>query len=231
MSYQPSPREHLILWRLAVAGGGDWNKEIKPDLNAPERKRLLDAGLIEIEKRKPESGGSSRPLFVTLTEQGWGWLSEHVEAKFPNRLNPAATFERLLPRLKEHLDAQRLSLGEFLNPSRHGGASGPAELRSPAGDGDARAAADLPRQIEAAYDRLSGGQPNVRVRLAELRSALPGVPRRHLDDALLSMATRGQAALYPLENPLEIRPEDREAVLRTPAGDERHIIYLGGPGS
>jgi len=39
----------------------------------------------------------------------------------------------------------------------------------------------------------------------------------------------GSLPLYPLDNPLDIRPEDRDAVLRTPTGDERHIVYLGGP--
>jgi hypothetical protein len=215
MSYQPSAREHLILWRLAVAGGGDKNKDIKPEPKPAIRRLLIDAGLVEEEKKRPESGGRAL-LYLSLTDRGWAWLSEHVEAKFPRGLNPAATCERLLTRLKSYLDAEQLSLAEFLNPSRDEVAGGPA---------------DLPRQIETAYYRLSGAQPNVRVRLADLRAALSGVPRGQFDDTLLAMATRGQAALYPLDNPLEIRPEDREAALRTPTGDERHIIYLGGPGS
>jgi hypothetical protein len=37
--------------------------------------------------------------------------------------------------------------------------------------------------------------------------------------------------LYRLDNPAEIRPEDRDAVLRTPSGEDRHIVYLGGRGS
>lgn len=69
---------------------------------------------------------------------------------------------------------------------------------------------------------------NVRVRLADLRAALPDIPRDRLDAALLAMATRGGVALYPLENPVEIQPRDREAVLRTPTGHERHLVYLGG---
>ena len=54
------------------------------------------------------------------------------------------------------------------------------------------------------------------------------MPRDRLNTALLALATDGNAALYPLDNPLEIRPQDKEAVLMTPAGDPRHIIYLGG---
>jgi hypothetical protein len=84
------------------------------------------------------------------------------------------------------------------------------------------------QRIERVYYQLSGGRPNERVRLATLRAELPDIPRERLDAALLAMATRGGVALYPLENPVEIGPQDREAVLRTPTGHERHLIYLGG---
>jgi hypothetical protein len=215
MNDQLSPREQLFLWRLAATGGGDWLKEIKPDIKK-DRQRLKDASLIEEEKRKPASGGRSRPLYITLTDRGWAWLSDHFEAELPPRANAAETLRRLLARLKDYLDVKQLSLAEFLHPARAGGAGRPP---------------DLGHQVESAYYRLSGGRPNVRVRLANLRTALPDVPRDQLDAALLDMTTQGQAALYRLDNPLEIHDEDRRAMLRTPSGEERHIIYLGGPES
>ena len=52
--------------------------------------------------------------------------------------------------------------------------------------------------------------------------------RDRLDATLLAMATRGGVALYPLENPVEIQPRDREAILLHPTGNERHLVYLGG---
>ncbi|MBV8266717.1 MAG: hypothetical protein JO252_10370, partial [Planctomycetaceae bacterium] len=164
------PLEHLFLLRLAVAGGGGWKKEIKPDLDPPVRQRLIDAGLIEAEKRKPESGGRSRPLYITLTDQGWAWLSAHLDAKLPPRANTTETLQLLLVRLKAYFEAKHISLAEFISsPSVHPPPNG------------------LDRQIEAAYYRLSGDRPNVRIRLAELRLALPGVPCSQLDSTLLTM--------------------------------------------
>ena len=221
MTHNLLPLEHLFLLRLAVAGGGGWKKEIKPDLDPPVRQRLIDAGLIEAEKRKPESGGRSRPLYITLTDQGWAWLSAHLDAKLPPRANTTETLQLLLVRLKAYFEAKHISLAEFISPP-------PAHKEDPPQNGLVNG---LDRRIEAAYYRLSGDQPNIRVRLADLRSALPGVPCSQLDRTLLSMESQGRAALYPLDNPLEIRPEDREAVLRTTTGDERHIVYLGGPES
>ena len=71
MSIELKPIEILFLWRLAVAGGGDWKKEIKPDLESPARKRLESAGLIEAEKRKSPSGRGT-PLFISLTDERVG---------------------------------------------------------------------------------------------------------------------------------------------------------------
>jgi hypothetical protein len=85
--------------------------------------------------------------------------------------------------------------------------------------------------VATAYYALSGGKANARVRLADLRRELAALPRPALDGALLDLATSGEASLYRLDNPAEIRPDDRDAVLRTPSGEERHIIYLGGRGS
>ena len=230
MTHNPSPLEHLFLLRLAVAGGGGWKKEIKPELDSPVRQRLIDAGLIEAEKRKPESGGRSRPLmYIALTDQGWAWLSEHFDAKLPPRANTAETLQLLLARLKAYFDATRISLAEFINSSPD------HQERPPLTDLDHQKKEPLPaelnRQIKEAYYRLSEGRPNIRVRLADLRSVLPGVPRGQLDAALLNIETQDYASLYRMDDPLEIRPEDRDAVLRTPSGEERHIIYFGGPGS
>ena len=97
--------------------------------------------------------------------------------------------------------------------------------------GGGMAADDSKGRVTAAYYALSAGRANVRVRLADLRRVLAAIPRPALDGALLDLATSGEAALYRLDNPAEIRAEDRDAELRTPSGEELHIIYMGGRGS
>ena len=239
MSYEPKPLQRLQLWWLAVHGGEGWQKDLKPGFkNSADRKHLVEAGLIEVEKPKGNA------IYLKLADKGWNYLGEHMAAELSKTRNATPILEQLLGHLRRHLDARELALGDFFRPpAEHPRAverEGPAVAVAPPPAPEARPQpgadgridpAELRRRIEAAYLRASGGERNVRVRLADLRDALADVPRDRLDEALLDMAVRGAAALYRLDNPLEIHGRDREAVLMTPAGDPRHIIYLGGRGS
>jgi DNA-binding PadR family transcriptional regulator len=215
MNDQIKPLELLFLWRLAVAGGGDWLKDIKPNLEAPARKRLQADGLIEQAKRKPPSGRGTA-LFVSLTDLGWDWLANHLDADLTTR-SPAGTevLRRLLLRLRIFVDRKQISLADLIMPSET------------AADG----VANVEDRITQAYLALAKAQINVRVRIADLRRLLSTIPRPRLDEALLDMAASGKASLYRLDDPTQIHAEDRAAVLRTPSGEERHIVYLGGRGS
>ena len=212
MTHEPTGTEHLILWRLAVAGGGDWNKGLKPALDAPRRKTLIAGGFLAEESRKRE-GEKRASMYLALTDRGWAWLSEHLGGEMDTRANSLETFLRLLVRLKAHIDGEGLSLAEFLCPPSREGPE------------------DVEARIVAAYGRLAGGRANVRVRLALLRRELADLARPRLDEALLAMDRGGKAALYRFDNPLEMADDDREAALRTPAGDARHLVYLGGSDS
>ncbi len=216
MNHEIKPLELLFLWRLAVAGGGDWLKDIKPSLESPARKRLQADGVIEQEKRKSPSGRGTA-FFISLTDGGWGWLGTHFDADLSTR-SPAGTevLHRLLLRLKTFVDQNQISLGDLIM------SGGPAEVAG---------AENVEDRVTKAYLVLSKGHTNVRVRLADLRPLLSSIPRLKLDQALFDMASGGKASLYRLDDPTEIQAEDRDAVLRTPSGEERHVVYLGGRGS
>jgi DNA-binding PadR family transcriptional regulator len=216
MNHEIKPLELLFLWRLAVAGGGDWLKDIKPDPESPARKRLQADGVIEQEKRKSPSGRGTA-LFVSLTDKGWGWLGNRLDADLTTRTQAGTeVLHRLLLRLKTFIDQNQISLGDLILP----------DAAEAAGDEQ-----NLEDRVAKAYFSLSGGQRNVRVRIADLRHVLASIPRLKLDQALLDMASSGKASLYRLDNPAEIQAEDRDAVLLTPSGEERHVVYLGGRGS
>jgi len=216
MNHEIKPLELLFLWRLAVAGGGDWLKDIKPDPESPARKRLQANGVIEQEKRKSPSGRGT-PVFVSLTDKGWGWLGNHLDADLSTRTQAGTeVLHRLLVRLKTFIDQKQISLGDLILP----------------GETDETVGGDnVEDRVTRAYFSLSKGQTNVRVRIADLRHLLSSIPRLKLDQALLDMASSGKASLYRLDNPAEIHAEDRDAVLHTPSGEERHVVYLGGRGS
>lgn len=217
MQHEIKPLELLFLWRLATADG-DWLKDVKPDPGAPSRRRLEASGLIETVRQKPP-GGRAQASYVSLTDAGWAWLGDHLDADLNTKSTAGVDVLRLLlGRLKTFLDRENLALGDFMT------AAGPP-IETPA---DAVAVDDPRARVTTAYYALSSGRPNARVRIADLRRVLATIPRPALDDALLDLATTGEASLFRLDNPAEIGPNDREAVLRTPSGEERHIIYLGG---
>ena len=70
-----SPRQYLVLWRLAVStGGAEWNTKIKPAMEKADRVRLVKAGLIEVETRNREPPkATQRCLFVSRKRVGPGW--------------------------------------------------------------------------------------------------------------------------------------------------------------
>ena len=216
MNSQWKPTEILFLWQLAVSGGGDWFKDVKPQIDARVRKRLEAAKLIDVEKRKSPSGRGS-PMFVSLSDAGWRWLEENLDVDLTSK-SPAGTsiLQKLLCRLKTFTERANVSLSDLLSPAEKS-----------AEDGEAY----LDELVKTTYLTISRGETNVRVRLAEIRKALCRTPRERLDETLLRMAGDGRASLYRLDNPAEIHAEDREAVLRTATGEERHILYLGGRGS
>lgn len=213
------PTETLFLWRLAAAGGGDWLKDVKPDPGSKERGRLMAQRLITSEKRKPP-GGRAQAAFLSLTDAGWAWLGSHLDADLRTRSPVGAeVLQLVLTRLKTFLERENRSLGDLMAPGQ-----GPAETPSPP-------AGELKARVTAAYHKLSSGRSNARVRIADLRRALESIPRSTFDAALLDLATTGEASLFRLDDPLEIHDSDREGLLRTPTGEERHVVYLGGRGS
>lgn len=216
-----TPAETLALWRLAVDGGEAWNKDVRPGLRRDSRDRLAAAGLIEAAKRRaPEGRGA--PIHLTLADAGWAWIAANLDAELSSR-SPAGVdiLARLMRALGRYMARADVPLADLLAPPP----AAPALARAPAPDGD------LSARVSAAYFALSEGRPNSRVRLADLRRRLADVPREALDRELLRLDSSGVASLIWFDDPREVRPDDREAALLTPAGEERHIIYLERAGS
>lgn len=229
------PKDRLIILRLALAGGEVRNADFQPTLVAADRNRLLRAGLLSAENRKLP-GASRASLVLALTDAGWAWLDDRLDGDLPARAQVVRPLRLLLAAIKRHLDRTEFALADFLRlPAEPRSAartpSKPEPTPAPKPDAAPSPAApdvdvDVEDRIRRAYLRIAEGRPNVRVRLADLREALPDLPRESVDAALLRLADRGAAALYPIENPLDVRPEDQAAALRASTGHPRHILYL-----
>ena len=209
MDFPPKPIQTLYIWRLLVSQGEAWLSAIKPQLKPLLRKELKEAGFITEEKRSTSK--RSKGLYVQLTDQGWAWATDNLDVPLPSRSTAAVpVLHALLTKLKPVLKKHNIPLVEILAP---------AEPIKPPGDGD------LESRVREAYFQLSGGKANVRVRLAQLRQALPDIGRDTLDGLLLKLQRAEKLVLYSLDNPKEISPEDVQAAIIL-AGFSRHIVYM-----
>lgn len=88
-------------------------------------------------------------------------------------------------------------------------------------------------EVGRAYQEVSGGKANVRVRLADIRDRLQHIPRERQDAALMHLATtkHRSAMLAAFDGQHGATARDRAAALKLPTGHTRDFIYLGGPSS
>ena len=223
MAMTPSPIQTLFLWRLLACGGGEFLKVAKPELKpAKVRKELKDAGLTEEkqEKQFPDRKGTRASTYVSLSEKGWNWAANNLDAKMSTS-SPAAgpILHVFLTKLKFHLQRHNVGLADFI--------TAPEEAERELAEREL-AERELAERVRAAYAELADGKADTRVRLADLRQAMADVDRTLLDTALLAMEREEAAVLYPFDNPVEMRPEDERAALPNSVGHPRHVIYIKG---
>ncbi|ABA59161.1 hypothetical protein [Nitrosococcus oceani] len=207
MNFQPSPLQALILWRLLTSEGRAYLTDIRPKPKRRDREALLEAKFIEEQWRRKPQG--SRAIYVQLTDRAWAWAGEHMDAKLSHR-SPAAgpILQSFLARLQPILQSRHITLAEIFSSTQ---APPPSE--------------DSEQQLREAYFHLSGGERNIRVRLAQLRQQLGAIPRPRLDELLLKLQREGKLVLSPLDDSREILPEDQKAALSV-AGFKRHLVYM-----
>jgi len=170
-----------------------------------ERDQLVKAGVIELlPVAKPGRGKQA-----ALTERGWAWAQENLDAEVCQSKMAAEVLEAVLKHLKRYMETHNLALSEIIRPA-------PEYPR-----------ADLEKLVQEVYFRLSRGRSNVRIRLSELRNCLQGMSRSELDSTLLRMQRNGVLSLYGLDDPREIGIDDEQAAINI-AGFKKHIVYMGG---
>lgn len=226
MSYELDSMQRLLLWRLAVSDDGEFKKDVD-FVTAAKRKALAREGYIAEGKRKDPNSGRDN-IFLSLEDKGWSWCQEHMTDEFKSTSKKATNvLELLLKRLAIYFQSQdhTRSFGQFILQTRQ---TKTEQVETPPqAEPPSSIPVPLEDSIRAACLQLGNGQRNVRVRLADLRPKL-AVAHAVLDEKLLEMERSGELSLYPLDNPQEIGPADREAALRTQTGHERHIVYFSG---
>lgn len=212
MSFTPTSQQMLFMLRLVFGPPEPKLSEALPQLKpAALRDQLKSLGLIAVEKR-------GRSQYVRLTEKGWAWLQEHLDAP----INPVgkvagSVLAELLPRLKTFLAAHQFALGELLLAGTAARDSGAAD--TPA----ATAASDAERLLDTLY-RLDGSR-RARILLADARAALPELSASAFDAAALALQAQGRIALYHLDDPAQRTPRIEDAAIQV-ARTRYHLAYL-----
>jgi hypothetical protein len=225
MSQEITPLQTLILWALLARGGGEYQKDLKPEPSKANREALVGAGLISCNEK-------SRPFLLQVEDKGWHWASQNMGAEISTQSNAGSVvLQHLLPRLGAYMKARDIALAELLAPQEQ---APPAEVaREPTSQPhrpksaivDTIDFAALREKIRAAFLDLTGGKFNTRVRLCDLRAKLRDLDRATLDEALLAIASEEGTVLMQLDNRVEITDSDREAVLRIGA-EPRHLLWI-----
>lgn len=238
MSFQPSPKQALFLFGM-LFGQTDAEREpmqskTRPELSAAERKQLVAAGLVELETR-------GRAKHLIAKDAAWEWAGAHLDSALSRTPHAQVVLQGVLRQLGKFLAARDLALADVAMAAPAPRASEPADAAvteagsvsdasvqpaapAPPVEDDA-APGELGERIRRVVKELAGGAAKRRVRLAELRARLGEVPRSTLDTSLLELQDAGRLVLYPLDNPVELTPADRQAALLV-GQNPRHVIYL-----
>ncbi len=222
---QAKPGQALLLWNLLITGEEPAMSKAKPELKPAERKSLVDAGLIQLERR-------GRSQHLVLTDRAWDWAVENFDVELAKTPSSSPILQELLLMLGKHLQSHHVSLSSFLRPASATAHSADEAASTAEGVGakiEVPTSNDISNNIEEirqaymkiANDTASKGS-GVGVRLSELRQQLK-FTTAEIDITLRQMQLAGELILMPLEDPTAITPEDEQAAVDID-GYKHHIV-------
>ena len=196
----------LMLWALLTKpGGAGLQKDIRPEMKKADRDALVSEGLIA-------SVANSRPIMLEVTDKGWAWAGDHLDAELPKRsVYGAAILQAWLKQLKTFMAAKGFVLADL--------------LATPATPGPRDDYPALRERIRQSYLDATGGGLNQRVFLDALRARLRDVDGAVLDDALRKMHLEDGAHLSGTDNPPEITPAIRDASVDF-KGERMFVLWI-----
>lgn len=220
MNIQLSPKQSFTLWSLLITRDEPMMSKVKPKLSPTERNRLIEVGLITIEKR-------GQAKHIVLTDKAWDWASENYKVEFPARTTAAVPIlQSLLQVIGKSLKVRQLSLAEFIVPQEDFDER--LEESDEGMDDILTKEGSLEEKIRAAYVRANDDS-GVGVRLSALRQDLGRFSRQEVDDTLRQMQLDRKLVLMSMDDPQAIAPEDEGAAIDI-VGENCHIVLFKGVG-
>lgn len=204
--------EKSALLALMMIGRKASNPEILDSygfvIDKTVRESLVDQDLIKAKKSKAHRGA-----FVhTLTENGWLRCREQLADKMPQG---GQKKDHLVYGLAQWIgsvmDRMKITFADIY----------PSDDEA---ESQAFPSSTVDERVLGAYQELAA-DPGAWVGLAELRAALPEVPRTEFDDALRRLAELPQVYLTPEVNQKTLTEADREAAVRL-GGEDKHLLSV-----
>lgn len=206
-----------LLFKLVIGGEPLGLDVATADLRRP----LIQRGLAEDIPHPTKK----RTKACVATETGWAWLVEHISEPVENnnvRLRDA--WNPLVQKLAAYLEARGENLANVLNATPQPQSADP----SPPAAGTApplTAPLDRAGLLHTAYLELSGGRPQQRVLIADLRRAVGHrLDRATFDEELAALVHQRRVSVFPEDDRAALRPEDRENAF-TQSGVPMHVVY------
>lgn len=230
MSFEPSEKQALFIWRLITAETPEQREPMiskaRPELKIrTERTPLIEQGFVRLEAR-------DRAKHYVLTDKAWSWAAGKSDVKLlksTSRVGVEALqglIRRLLPFLEKNDVPLALLFSDAVPVAgdKKGSGADTAHMNGRAHEASG-SDASLQDRVENACLELAGGRRKVRVRLSALRRSMGSVRRDALDHALLALADLGKLALFRDDNSAALTADDHSAALLV--GDApRHLVYL-----
>ena len=217
-----------LLFKLVIGGEPLGTDVAKSKL----RKPLIEKGLAEDVPKNPPK---KRPIVCAATETGWAWVAEHIAEPFTTAVQLRDAWNPLVRKLAAYLEARGDNLANVLNtdpaeappPEPHREPPQSSDLRPPAAENAPPRPAPLDRAglLHTAYLELSGGRPQRRVLIADLRRAVGHrLDRAAFDEELAALVHQRRVSVFPEDDRAALRPEDRESAF-VQSGVPMHVIY------
>ncbi|MDR1658439.1 MAG: hypothetical protein LBT47_12990 [Deltaproteobacteria bacterium] len=247
-----SPLNLLKLWNLLAVGGEEWNSLIRPALDAKERERLRQLGLLQTLKKLP--GPEDLARLKKAPKEAKSAVKEPKAKDETGKTKKAPVRElikikltdRGLTYLGDHLGDPisktstaaapvLIFIMERLGAKKRGreaindllGMSGREVVNQP---NAVPQALSLKLTSQIIISRIRTISPQFfmaggGLRLSELRKVLPEFDKEEIDRTLLDMQKERQLVLYRFDSPALVTAADAEATLYI-SGAPRHYLFL-----
>ncbi|MGB3137384.1 MAG: hypothetical protein WBG38_14260 [Nodosilinea sp.] len=194
--------------------------KVQPELSPAERKPLVEAGLIRLEKR-------GQPTHIVLEDKAWDWAVDNFDVELSLSKYAVPILQSLLTKVSHYLNAHQVSLAEVLTaPEEVNLSDEPILEDANVANNDNPSLDDVTKKVRQVYLSIPDGKAGFRVRLHQLREHLPGLSDQQTNQALLSMQEQGEISLLAAEDLQELNADDEFAAIDIGGGDKRYFAYM-----